>query len=160
MQSSSPFPRKVALLCGGPSAEYVVSLTSARCVAHAMDRHRYRIRPFAEHDVRLSASLSPFWGVDGLNKYFYEVKPRDERPGRPAYQADNGYIGTELSLGASWGPWERVRLFGGVQFGYWKGSANEDSPLYREDLTVAVGGGVRVMLFRSESLVAGTRAEE
>jgi D-alanine-D-alanine ligase len=47
MQSSSPFPRKVALLCGGPSAEYVVSLTSARCVAHAMDRHRYRIRPFA-----------------------------------------------------------------------------------------------------------------
>jgi hypothetical protein len=120
----------------------------------------YRIRPFAGHDVRLSASLSPFWGVDGLNKYFYEVKPRDERPGRPAYQADNGYIGTELSLGASWGPWERVRLFGGVQFGYWKGSANEDSPLYREDLTVAVGGGVRLMLFRSESRVAGTRAED
>ena len=64
----------------------------------------YRLRPFAEHDFRLVASLSPFWGVDGLNKYFYEVKPRDERPGRPAYQADNGYIGTELSLGATWGP--------------------------------------------------------
>ncbi len=40
------FQRKVALLCGGPSAEYVVSLTSARCVAHALDRHRYRIRVF------------------------------------------------------------------------------------------------------------------
>ena len=86
--------------------------------------------------------------MDGLNKYFYEVKPRDERPGRPAYQADNGYIGTELSLGATWGLWERLRLFGGVQLGYWNGSANEDSPLWREEFTVAVGGGLRVMLFQ------------
>jgi hypothetical protein len=120
----------------------------------------YRVRPFAEHDFRLIASLSPFWGVDGLNKYFYEVKPRDERPGRPAYQADNGYIGTELSLGATWGPWERLRLFGGVQLGYWNGSANEDSPLWREEFTVAVGGGVRVMLFQSERKVGRSRTEE
>lgn len=47
MSSASPFPRKVALLCGGPSTEFVVSLTSARCVAHALDRHRYRVRTFA-----------------------------------------------------------------------------------------------------------------
>ena len=106
------------------------------------------------------ASLSPSWGVDGLNKYFYEVKPRDVRPGRPAYQADNGYIGTELNLGASWGPWERLRLFGGVQLGYWKGSTNEDSPLWREEFTVAVGGGLRVMLFRSERTVLRARTEE
>ena len=46
MSSRSPFPRKVALLCGGPSTEFVVSLTSARCVAHAIDRHRYRLRVF------------------------------------------------------------------------------------------------------------------
>ncbi|MBI5155150.1 D-alanine--D-alanine ligase, partial [Candidatus Poribacteria bacterium] len=37
-------PRKVAILCGGPSAEYVVSLTSARAAAHNLDRHRYRLR--------------------------------------------------------------------------------------------------------------------
>ena len=37
-------PRKVVILCGGPSAEYVVSLTSARAVAHNLDRHRYRVR--------------------------------------------------------------------------------------------------------------------
>lgn len=46
MTDNAAFPRKIALLCGGPSSEHVVSLTSARCVAHAMDRHRYRIRPF------------------------------------------------------------------------------------------------------------------
>jgi MipA family protein len=119
----------------------------------------YRVRPLPEKEFRLVATLSPFWGVDGLNKYFYEVKPRFERDDRPAYQADNGYIGTELNLGATWGPWERVRVFGGVQLGYWEGSANEDSPLYREDFTVAVGGGLRVALFRSESRVARGRTE-
>ncbi|MCB2153325.1 D-alanine--D-alanine ligase [bacterium] len=40
----SEAPRKVVLMCGGPSAEYVVSLTSARAAAHALDRHRYRVR--------------------------------------------------------------------------------------------------------------------
>jgi hypothetical protein len=120
----------------------------------------YRVRPFTDHELRFVASLSPFWGVNGLNKYFYEVKPPDERPGRPAYQADNGYIGAELSLGTTWGPWERLRLFGGVQLGYWKGSANEDSPLYRDDFTLAVGGGVRVMLFQSERRVGRSRTEE
>lgn len=37
-------PRRVVLMCGGPSAEYVVSLTSARTVAHYLDRHRYVMR--------------------------------------------------------------------------------------------------------------------
>ena len=120
----------------------------------------YRTRPFAGHDLRLVASLGPLWGVDGLNRYFYEVKPRDARPDRPAYRADDGYIGTELSLGATWGPWERLRLFGGVQLGYWQGSANEDSPLWREELTLSVGGGLRVMLFRSERTVPRARTEE
>ena len=120
----------------------------------------YRTRPFAGHDLRLVASLGPLWGVDGLNRDFYEVKPRDARPDRPAYRADDGYIGTELSLGATWGPWERLRLFGGVQLGYWKGSANEDSPLWRDELTLSVGGGLRVMLFRSERTVPRARTEE
>lgn len=46
MDSQNAFPRKVALLCGGQSAEHVVSLTSARCCSHSIDRHRYRIRVF------------------------------------------------------------------------------------------------------------------
>lgn len=46
MPAPSSFARKVALLCGGPSTEFVVSLTSARAVAHAIDRHRYRLRVF------------------------------------------------------------------------------------------------------------------
>jgi MipA family protein len=53
----------------------------------------------------------------------------------------------------SWSPFERVRLFGGIVPGYYNGSANEDSPLYRDDFTIAVGGGLRIMLFQSERRV-------
>ncbi len=46
MSDSAGTTRKVALLCGGPSSEYVVSLTSARCCAHHIDRYRYEVRPY------------------------------------------------------------------------------------------------------------------
>jgi hypothetical protein len=108
---------------------------------------------FLDGDLRLIASLDPLFGFDGLNRYFYQVKPRYARADRAQYNADPGYIGTELTLGASWSPFGRVRLFGGIVPGYYKGSANEDSPLYRDDFNIAVGGGLRVTLFQSERRV-------
>jgi MipA family protein len=113
----------------------------------------WRDARFLGGDLALVAGINPLFGFDGLNRYFYRVSAGDVRPGRPAYQADPGYIGTEMTLGFSWAPLERVRLFGGVVPGYYKGSANEDSPLYRDDFTLAVGGGLRVVLFQSERRV-------
>jgi hypothetical protein len=113
----------------------------------------WRDERFLNGDLGLVAAINPLFGLDGLNRYFYQVSPGDARPDRPAYNADPGYIGTEITLGASWSPFERVRLFGGIVPGWYKGSANEDSPLYRDDFTIAVGGGLRVMLFQSERRV-------
>jgi hypothetical protein len=113
----------------------------------------WRDERFLDGDLRLVAGINPLFGFDGLNRYFYQVSPGDARADRPAYNADPGYIGTEITLGASWSPFERVRLFGGIVPGYYKGSANEDSPLYRDDFTIAVGGGLRVALFQSERRV-------
>ncbi|MDX2177781.1 MAG: D-alanine--D-alanine ligase family protein [Candidatus Sumerlaeia bacterium] len=62
--SASVFPRRVALFCGGPSSEYVVSLTSARCVAHALDRYRYRIRVFCIREDGLWVAPEEEWGAD------------------------------------------------------------------------------------------------
>jgi MipA family protein len=113
----------------------------------------WRDERFLNGDLSLVAAINPLFGFDGLNRYFYQVSPRDARPDRPQYNADAGYIGTELTLGVSWSPLERVRLFGGIVPGYYKGSANEDSPLYRDNFTIAVGGGLRVTLFQSEERV-------
>ena len=107
-----------------------------------------------DRDLNATLWIEPVFGFDGLNDYFYEVRPADARPGRPAFDANDGYLGTEISLGLSYGLTERVRLFGGVQIGYWNHSANDQSPLHRDDLTVGVGGGLRWSIFTSDQRVA------
>jgi outer membrane scaffolding protein for murein synthesis (MipA/OmpV family) len=114
----------------------------------------YRRNDFLLDDMRGVLSLGPLFGFDGLNDYFYRVAPDEARAGQPAYQADDGYIGTEFSAGLSWSIRENLRLFGGVQLGYWGHSANDDSPLHRQDLTIGVGGGLRWSILTSERRVA------
>jgi hypothetical protein len=113
----------------------------------------YRRRDFLAADLEAIAALGATFGFDGFNEYFYEVGPGDVRPGRPRHRADPGYVGSEITLGLSWGVTERIQLFGGTQIGIWKGSTNEDSPLYRDDVTYAVGGGLRWSFFASERKV-------
>lgn len=98
-------------------------------------------------------SVGPLFGMDGLNNYFYRVSASDERANRPRYNADDGYIGTEATAGLSWGVTETVRVFGGVQLGYWNHAENEDSPLHRQNTTIAVGGGLRWSFVVSEETV-------
>ena len=116
-------------------------------------RLSYRDERFHEGRLRLGASIGPLFGFGGLNRYFYEVQPQFARPGRPEYDADGGCIGTELSLSASWLPFSRVRLFSGIQLGYFNWSANQNSPLHRDDLNLAAGAGLRLALFQSERRV-------
>ena len=116
-------------------------------------RLSYGDERFHEGRLRLGASIGPLFGFGGLNRYFYEVQPQFARPGRREYDADGGYIGTELSLSVSWLPFSRVRLFSGVQLGYFNWSANEDSPLHRDDLNLTAGAGLRLAIFQSERRV-------
>jgi len=113
----------------------------------------YRRHDLFGFDLRAIASLSATYGSDGYNDYFYEVRTPDVRPNRPRYRADAGYVGSELTLGLSWGVTDRIRLFGGTQIGFWKGSANEDSPLFRDEVTYGVGGGLRWSFLVSERKV-------
>jgi outer membrane protein len=116
-------------------------------------RLSYGDERFHEGRLRLGASIGPLFGFGGLNRYFYEVQPQFARPGRREYDADGGYIGTELSLSVSWLPFSRVRLFSGVQLGYFNWSANENSPLHRDGLNLTAGAGLRLAIFQSERRV-------
>jgi len=113
----------------------------------------YRRHDLFGFDLRAIASLGATYGSDGFNDYFYEVRQADVRPNRPRYRADAGYLGSELTLGLSWGITDRLRLFGGTQIGFWEGSENEDSPLFRDEVTYAVGGGLRWSFLTSERKV-------
>ena len=113
----------------------------------------YRRHDLFGIDLRAVASLGATYGSNGFNDDFYEVRRPDVRPGRPRYRADAGYVGSELTLGLSWGVSERLRLFGGTQIGIWKGAENEDSPLFQQNVTYGVGGGLRWSFFASERKV-------
>lgn len=113
----------------------------------------YRRNDLFDRDLRATLSASPLFGFDGVNRYFYRVSDGDARAGRPAFDADEGYIGTEFSAGLSVGLFGRVRLFGGVQVGYWDGAANDDSPLHGANTTYAIGGGLRWSIFQSDERV-------
>ena len=113
----------------------------------------YRRKDLFDADLEAIGSIGATFGFDGFNEYFYEVGPDDVRPDRPRYRADPGYVGSEFTIGLSWGVTERIQIFGGTQIGIWKGSANENSPLYRDDVTYAVGGGLRWTFFASDRKV-------
>ena len=41
-----------------------------------------------------------------------------------------------------------------MHFGYFNGSANEGSPLHRDNLNLAAGAGLRLAIFQSERRVS------
>ncbi|MGF1527205.1 MAG: MipA/OmpV family protein [Candidatus Competibacterales bacterium] len=107
--------------------------------------------------VDFSASLGALWGYDGLNDYFYQVRPRFARDDRPAFDADNGYIGSELDFRLRYRLTSSLRLLVGLRLGYFDGSANQDSPLHRENFNVAAGMGLTWSIRQSEEQVGGSR---
>jgi len=113
----------------------------------------YRRNEVFGTDLEAIAGLNGIFGFDDYNDYFYEVRERDVQENRPRFRANQGYVGSEITLGLSWGATDRIQIFGGTQIGVWSGSANEESPLFRDKTTLAIGGGMRWTFFASDQTV-------
>lgn len=98
-----------------------------------------------------AASVGAVLADRRLAATFYEVRPNEVRPDRPAYRADAGLVawrlGVSLSkpLGTDW------RLFGFARLDTVTGAANEDSPLVRRTTGGTVGVGFTYTWMRSEA---------
>ncbi len=114
---------------------------------------RYRQRGLLGGDLDLFGSVGPVFATEELHDYFYEVEPQFARPGREAFAADGGYLGTEIDLAMAYEGLGPVQLFAGVQVGLYGGAANADSPLFERDATAAVFFGLSWTLFESERQV-------
>lgn len=103
--------------------------------------------------VALKLGVSASFADEELQDYFYEVEAPFATAARPAYDADAGYMGSrlQLSLSKPFGPALRAFLAGRIDFH--QGAANEDSPLFREEVTYAAGFGVVWSFFRSQQTV-------
>ena len=104
--------------------------------------------------LRMSVELGASLATEKLHDYFYQVDSRFVTPSRAAFDAEGGYMGSELTVGFSYGMTERLQFFTGVQAAYHGGAANEDSPLYGDDLTFSVGAGFVWSLYESDARVS------
>ena len=88
----------------------------------------------------LTVRLSSIFATERFQDYFYEVRAQYARDDRREYDAKPGYLGTYLDVGLRYPLTSRIRGTVGTRIGYFEGAANEGSPLFRDDLTVGVGG--------------------
>jgi len=87
------------------------------------------------------ASFGAQFATAALQRYYYEVEPQYARPGRPAYDARAGYLGSTLAFTAFRPVTRSFTVFAGLNVNNYDGAANVDSPLLRthNDLGAAVG---------------------
>ena len=115
----------------------------------------YRQRGWLSEKTALSFSLSPIWATEKLHDYFYQVGNDFVTEQRQAYDAEGGYLGTNLSVGVSFNATENIRIFTFARASLHMGSANENSPLFRDKSTYAYGVGMVWRLWKSEQRVSG-----
>lgn len=121
----------------------------------------YVIKPLAQLDAPAafgpgsfaSASIGPVFASEAVHDYFYEVDPAFARPDRPAFDADAGYLGAEISLAAGYEVNDRVSVFGGLRLALHEGAANDDSPLFEDEIGVSAFLGVSYAIFQSQRVV-------
>lgn len=105
-------------------------------------------------DSRLRLSLGPIFGTERFQDYFYEVAPEFARPGRPAYDARGGYLGTRLQLSYRLPLSDSISFVAGGRVENFTGAANRDSPLFRREVNYTLAAGFAWSLYKSGSTVA------
>ncbi len=97
----------------------------------------YRVK-FAEGKDALKVRITPTWGTQRYNAFFYDVQQEFATPERSAYESSAGYLGTDLSF--SWVNTinERWEFVTGTRLSFHQGSANKNSPLFTQDYGIAV----------------------
>ncbi len=107
--------------------------------------------------LRLRMRLSATFATEELHDYFYEVDPQFARPGRPAFDAEGGYLGSDFGASVTWDATRRVRAFVGGSVSSYAGAANDDSPLFEDELTGALFAGLAYSFSQSRRTVVRGR---
>ena len=101
-------------------------------------------------DLKVFGSVGPIFATERLMEYFYQVDPEFVTPTRPAFEADAGYLGSNITLGVSKRFNRRFRLLLGTRLGIHSGATNDDSPLFKDELNVSVFTAFFWSIFQSE----------
>ncbi len=116
---------------------------------------RYVQRGWLSEKTALSISISPTWGSEKLHDYFYQVDQEFVTEQRPAFDATGGYLGTTIAVSVSFNATDNIRVFLGGNVSVHDEAANENSPLFLEEITYSFGAGMVWRVWQSEERVAG-----
>ena len=112
----------------------------------------YTRKHVTDLDLKVFTSVGPIFATEKLMDYFYQVDPAFVTPTRPAYDADAGYLGSNMTLGVSKRFNNRFRLMLGTRLGIHTGATNDDSPLFKDELNVSVFSAFIWSIYQSEEL--------
>lgn len=112
----------------------------------------YQQRGVLFKEVAFGASLSLVFATEKLHDYFYQVDSTFANDNRQVFDASGGYMGAELSVGMSFPVYEHIRGFAGGTVNFLQGAANQDSPLFEDDITYSFGVGFIWRLGKSERM--------
>ena len=110
----------------------------------------YQQRGRVFKDTALRITLSAVFASERLQDYFYQVDARYVTPDRPAYDAQAGYLGAELSAGISFPVNNNIRAFFGGAIQVNNGAKNHHSPLFEDNITYSAGLGFVWRAYESE----------
>lgn len=99
---------------------------------------KYSREHVTDMNLKIFTSGGPIFATEKLMDYFYEVAPEFVIPGRSAYDADSGYLGSNLTFGISKRFGKQFRLLLGTRIGFHHGATNSDSPLFRDKTNLAI----------------------
>lgn len=113
---------------------------------------------FEQYDLfrrgaRARIGVGPVFGSGRFMDYFYRVEGEFARPGRPAYDAKGGYLGTRVQFSYRLPVTERLSLVAGGRLENFSGATNADSPLYKREFNATLVGGISFSLYRSAAMV-------
>ncbi|MCO6417997.1 MipA/OmpV family protein [Siccirubricoccus sp. KC 17139] len=103
---------------------------------------------------RARIGIGPVFASGGLMDYWYRVKPSDARPGRPAYDAEGGYLGMRLQFSYRVPVTKSITLTAGGRLENFSGATNAGSPLFRSNFNASLIAGVSFALYQSPEMVA------
>lgn len=107
--------------------------------------------------IDMNSSIGSSFATKKLQDYFYRVAARYATATRTEYEADGGYLGSDTTLGFSYGITDRLRAYVGGKLGYYGGAANEDSPLFRQKVNASIHAGFTWSIFQSDTGVKSNR---
>ena len=111
---------------------------------------RYSRENLTDLNLKFSTSMGPVFASEDLMDYFYEVKPEFVTPKRSAYDADAGYLGSNLTFAVSKRFGDKFRLWIGTRLGIHTGATNDDSPLFKDEINSSFFMAFFWSIFESE----------